>query len=226
MSIAEKTLLLKQDIDEVYTSGKQAEYNEFWEEVRKSLNGYYAFSGDIWTNETFKPPYPIKTNSGYYMFQMARNLSGDLREMCDLDVSSASQPRNLFYGCSKLTAVGVIDLKGATTGRNDSVLSGCSKLVTVEKIVMYTYNTTTNVLTSCAALENIVFEKANADKQIGISGAINFSSSTKLTHDSLISILEALQDGAKKTCTLGSTNLAKLTDDEKAIATDKGWTLA
>jgi hypothetical protein len=26
--------------------------------------------------------------------------------------------------------------------------------------------------------------------------------------------------------TMGSTNLAKLTDEEKAIATNKGWTLA
>jgi hypothetical protein len=29
-----------------------------------------------------------------------------------------------------------------------------------------------------------------------------------------------------KTLTIGSTNLAKLTDAEKKIATDKGWTLA
>ena len=29
-----------------------------------------------------------------------------------------------------------------------------------------------------------------------------------------------------QTLTLGSTNLAKLTDAEKKIATDKGWTLA
>ena len=29
-----------------------------------------------------------------------------------------------------------------------------------------------------------------------------------------------------KTLTLGSTNLAKLTDEEKQIATNKGWTLA
>ena len=29
-----------------------------------------------------------------------------------------------------------------------------------------------------------------------------------------------------KKLTLGATNLAKLTDEEKAIATNKGWTLA
>lgn len=30
----------------------------------------------------------------------------------------------------------------------------------------------------------------------------------------------------KPTLTLGTTNLAKLTDEEKKVATDKGWTLA
>ena len=29
-----------------------------------------------------------------------------------------------------------------------------------------------------------------------------------------------------KKLTLGTTNLAKLTDEEKKVATDKGWTLA
>ena len=29
-----------------------------------------------------------------------------------------------------------------------------------------------------------------------------------------------------KTMTLGSENLAKLTDEQKAVATSKGWTLA
>jgi uncharacterized protein YndB with AHSA1/START domain len=32
--------------------------------------------------------------------------------------------------------------------------------------------------------------------------------------------------GTTHTCTIGTANLAKLTDAEKAIATEKGWTLA
>ena len=46
----------------------------------------------------------------------------------------------------------------------------------------------------------------------------------------ILSILNCLKDykdsGTTYTVTLGATNLAKLTDAEKAIATQKGWTLA
>jgi hypothetical protein len=47
-----------------------------------------------------------------------------------------------------------------------------------------------------------------------------------------MSVLNCLNDysedtsGTTYTCQLGSTNLAKLTTEEKTIATSKGWTLA
>ena len=79
------------------------------------------------------------------------------------------------------------------------------------------------------------FDGSSALKDIIIEGEIsyngvNFVVSTKLTHDSLMSIINHLKDFSgtttTMTCTLGATNLAKLTDAEKAIATEKGWSLA
>ena len=56
---------------------------------------------------------------------------------------------------------------------------------------------------------------------------IDFRESNNLTHDSIMVVINGLQTVTEtKTLTLGSTNLAKLTDAEKKIATDKGWTLA
>jgi surface protein len=76
-----------------------------------------------------------------------------------------------------------------------------------------------NMFYSCSKLTNL-------DAPKNISASISFSSCTKLTHDSLMSIINNLATvTSSKTLTLGATNLAKLSEEEKAIATNKGWTL-
>ena len=63
---------------------------------------------------------------------------------------------------------------------------------------------------------------------ININSNLDISSSTKFTREALLEIIGNLksQTSGTKTLTMGSTNLAKLTDEDKAIATNKGWTLA
>ena len=51
-------------------------------------------------------------------------------------------------------------------------------------------------------------------------------SSTKLTVDSIVGLLNALPTTTNGySFQIGSTNINKLSDDQKAIATNKGWTL-
>ena len=60
----------------------------------------------------------------------------------------------------------------------------------------------------------------------------SFSNCNKLTVDSLVRIINALYDFASEgntnthTLQIGNTNLAKLTDEQIAIATNKGWTVS
>ena len=71
----------------------------------------------------------------------------------------------------------------------------------------------------CSSLETI--------HMINIGVNLDISSSTKFTREALLEII-----GNLKTVTrtmrlkMGTTNLAKLTDEDKAIATNKGWSLA
>ena len=64
------------------------------------------------------------------------------------------------------------------------------------------------------------------------NGTIDISHLTQLDHSSLLVIINGLYDyitaGNTRTryIKLGATNLAKLSDEEKAIATSKGWTIA
>lgn len=72
--------------------------------------------------------------------------------------------------------------------------------------------------------------RINNISNIKIPG-LDFNKCVLLEHDTLLRILNALYDYASEgstdtyTLKLGTTNLTKLTDEEKAIATNKGWTL-
>ena len=58
---------------------------------------------------------------------------------------------------------------------------------------------------------------------------LDLSASTRYSIDTLVAMLTALADRTGQsayTLTIGATNLAKLSDDQRAIATDKNWTLA
>lgn len=73
--------------------------------------------------------------------------------------------------------------------------------------------------TACRNLESVSFT-GTISVDIWVNGC------PKLTLESLLSLLNALADGVTdKTCTLGTKNLAKLSETQKAIATSKGWTL-
>jgi hypothetical protein len=59
--------------------------------------------------------------------------------------------------------------------------------------------------------------------------SLTLTNSVLLQKEAILGILYNLKDltsSSAKTLTLGATNLAKLTDEEKAIATNKNWTLA
>ena len=61
----------------------------------------------------------------------------------------------------------------------------------------------------------------------GMKVSFNISESTKFTREALVEILNNLATvTTSPTLTMGSKNLAKLTDADKAIATGKGWKLA
>lgn len=75
----------------------------------------------------------------------------------------------------------------------------------------------------CMNLEYVTLET-------GYNGnGLNLSYSTKYSHDTILGWFNALYDRTgltTNTLTIGSTNLAKMTAEEIAIATAKNWTLA
>ena len=205
--------------------GKKTEYDRFWDAAQQNgtrTEYVLAFGGYLWTAEIFKPKYDIRPIYADMMFG-SNIMGGSLSTMLSsagvvLDFGSCQSMAQCFAG-SLFTELGVVDCRNTTA--LTQVFANMAKLRKIEKWIVKNTNTYANTFLNCAALEEITIEG-----MVGQTG-LNLSKSTKLTHDSLMSIIDALQkDVTGKTLSLGSANLAKLTNAEKAVATQKGWTLA
>ena len=230
MTLAEKTLLLKQDYDDVYEAGKKAEYDAFWDSTQnygERTSFIYGYAGQSWTNDTFEPKYDMEVTDAYYMFanSLITNLVESLnKQKVNLSFSKATRLSGTFtYTATRY--IGIVDASNSTD--NTNLFNGASYLISVEGLILKSdgEQTITNMVRNCPKLEHLPILGGVIAKN-----GFDVSASKKLDHESLVSYLYALQDKSSVSgswvCTLGPENLAKLTDAEKAIATQKGWSLA
>lgn len=184
------------DYGKGFEDGKKAEYDAFWDTYQQNgkRNNYQygAFGGDGWTDEIYKPKYPVKVMYGYSMFTGCR-----LTEIKDIDFSLADTLKQIFNVSYELQKIGVIN--APLCYDMDTCFSNCRALHTIEKIKVSEQCAFRNCFAYCYALENITFESE-------IGNDINFQWSTKLSKDSITSIINHLSDTASgKTLTLSLT---------------------
>lgn len=223
MTIAEKLTTIAENQQRVYDAGKQAEYDRFWDIYQQNgnrTNYSTAFAGHGWTVENFKPKYNIIVSDSYMIFRYNRmnvDLTALLQDL-GIELRFTGGLQQYTYQGSEFTRV-----PGITTSNqySNSAFNGCQNLVTIDKITCTAESGMDSIFTNCKELQNVTFDGVIGKK-------ISVSDCPKLTHASLMSVINALENKTSGTfsVTLGSTNLAKLTDAEKAIATQKGWTLA
>ena len=122
----------------------------------------------------------------------------------------------MFYKCLKLTSIPALDTSNVTN--MTSMFYNCLKLTSIPALDTSKVTSMTYMFYNCPSLTEI--------HMTGMSVDFNISDSTQFTESALVEILNNLATvTSTRTLTMGSTNLAKLTDEEKAIATNKGWTL-
>ena len=136
--------------------------------------------------------------------------------------SSATDIRDCFSYCSTLTSISLPAGFGQNATNTSNCFYGCVSLVSLVLPAGFGQNATktVNCFYGCMGLTDV-------------TGSPNFKTSftlsdcANLTHDSLMVFINGLQTvTTTQKLTLGSNLLGKLTDDEKKVATDKGWTLA
>ena len=126
---------------------------------------------------------------------------------------------NAFQNCSSLTSISLPD---SLTSVGNGAFYGCTSLTTINLPDSVT-SIGSNAFYNCPSLENVTIENGfNCNN-------LNLSSSTRYSVETMVSWFNALADRTGQTSfklTIGTTNLNKLTAEQKAIATNKNWTLA
>lgn len=143
-------------------------------------------------------------------------------DLSNFETSNVTDMGYMFKSCSNLTELNLSNFDTSNVTNMTEMFYNCENLVTINGILDFNNASKTNAfIMGCVNLETIYIKNFNTPRNN------NFSDCVKLSHESLVYWINNLkQSGTVKTITFGSVNLAKLTEEEIAVATEKNWTLS
>ena len=185
--------------NEGFADGKKSEYDTFWDAFQDPTarsSYYYTFASNAWNRLTYNPKYPIVPN----------NNGGDTNGI------AFAFWYNTWITDTKVPITAKFNAKRA--------FYNCYNLVTIPELIFDGVTDMSGTFSGCKKLQTL-----NCVGVLDING-LSLIDCTNLSHDSLMSAINCFaQTSTTLTATFGATNLAKLSDAEKAIATEKGWSL-
>lgn len=137
-----------------------------------------------------------------------------------LDTGNVVHFDEMFYNCTSLSTIPQFNTSSLYSA--NLMLAGCSKLVSLPLMDFGKAEQLRSMLLACSELVEL-------GGFSNLSVNLDLSSSRKLTADSIMNVINQAKDlsgTGNATLTLGTTNIAKLTEQQIAIASAKGWTLA
>jgi surface protein len=161
------------------------------------------------------------------MFYECKNLS----YVSPFNTSNVIDMSYMFYYCQVLRSMPQLDTSKVTNMSN--MFSNC---ISLKSIPQLDTSMVTNVSRFFGFSNIYALTDLGGFKDLGKKSSISGTNSTfldnasNLTHDSLMNVINNLYDRKTNglstlTISFGATNLNKLTDEEKAIAINKGWVL-
>ena len=134
-----------------------------------------------------------------------------------IDTSKVTTMYRMFRNCPNLTTIPAFDTPKVT--QMGEMFFGCTTLTTIPAFDTSKVKWMGDMFSGCPNLTAI--------HMTGMAADLDISVSTRFTREALVEILNNLGTVTpmNRTLTMGSTNLAKLTDEDKLIATNKGWAL-
>ena len=147
----------------------------------------------------------------------------------------------MFSNCTNLITIPLIDTSNVTN--MSQMFAICRSLTTIPQLDTHKVTSMYYMFRNCSSLTSIpeldtskvedmqfMFDGCTSLTSIGMYGftcSINITP-TALEHDAIVALFNQAgeTDRNGETITMGSAKLALLSDEEKAIATNKGWRLA
>ena len=168
-----------------------------------------------------------------------------------LNTSNVIKMKSMFSNCDKLLSIPQLDTSKVTN--MSYMFDGCKLLTAIPQLDTSKVNYMSCMFQGCAALESIplldcsnvisagaIINPSYYGDQVHLTDMGGFKNlkvnldiqkAPNLTVQSLMNVINNLYDfvgngsTTTQTLTLGTTNLNKLTDEQKAVATNKGWSL-
>lgn len=173
-----------------------------------------------------------KVTNMQFMFYACNNLSDVI---FGLDTSNVTNISNIFGSCYNLVTISSFNTSNIINF--SSAFAYCYDLKTISVLDLQNATNINSMFNNCNDLANLGGLQNLGQSYLTTASAnysnytLNLSSCNNLTHDSLMNVINGLYDIASKGCNvqklqLGSTNLAKLTEEEIAIAQNKGWNVS
>ena len=169
-----------------------------------------------------------------------------------LDTSKVRDMSYMFYNCTKLTTIPQLNTSNVTN-MND-MFYGCTYLISIPQLDTSNVTNISYMFQGCVYLKSIplldcgkvtnanyILNPSYYGDQVNLTYMGGFKNlkvdldiqkAPNLTVQSLMNVINNLYDfrangdtTTTKKLQLGTTNLNKLTDEQKAVATNKGWSL-
>lgn len=152
-----------------------------------------------------------------YAQELFRNCHA-LIELPELDLHNYTRGiQTMFYGCTSLKQISLINTK--VLASMYQTFYNCQSLTRIEGINASNVTDFSSAFYYCISLTTL--------SMYGMKASFDIHWSTLMERDELVNLINNLATvTSTRTLTLGSTLKSKLKDEDIAIATEKGWTIA
>lgn len=233
----------KNDSEHQITNELISDYGTFVDSITTGvdINEYFKPTiqgGDMYGNSgwsktflKFRSPLIVEgTNASRLFYQYP------LEELPDLLETDKITNMEGMFGSSKLIKT-IPNINTSNVTYMSEMFYGCFELETLQKLNCSNVERINGVVNNCNKLQNIGgFENLGQAYKTTMAAnyyyyKLDLSTNNELTHESLMNVINNLYDIKTKGCNpqslvLGSTNLAKLSSEEVAIGTSKGWNIS